>query len=120
LRAGTKTGERACCAPVPDPHSPCSVWRQPALTDWSTTYPSRALGCMELTLTPLELMDRLAALIPPPRLHRHRYHGVLAPNAPLRAALTALAREPAATPAQSAVAEPVGGEQHRRSPARTL
>jgi hypothetical protein len=23
------------------------------------------------------------ALIPPPRIHRHRYHGVLAPNAPL-------------------------------------
>jgi hypothetical protein len=26
-----------------------------------------------------------AALIAPPRIHRHRYHGVLAPNAPLRA-----------------------------------
>jgi hypothetical protein len=31
------------------------------------------------------LLDRLAALIPPPR--RHRYLGVLAPNAPLRAAV---------------------------------
>ena len=29
-------------------------------------------------LTPLELLDRLAALVPPPRLHRHRYFGVLA------------------------------------------
>ena len=28
----------------------------------------------ELTLTSGELIDRLAALIPPPRLHRHRYH----------------------------------------------
>ena len=37
-----------------------------------------------LSLTPLELLDRLAALIPPPRRHRHRYHGVLAPHAPLR------------------------------------
>jgi hypothetical protein len=36
-----------------------------------------------LSLTPLELIDRLTALIPPPRLHRHRYHGVLAPHAPL-------------------------------------
>jgi hypothetical protein len=25
----------------------------------------------------LELIERLAALIPPPRLHRHRSHGVL-------------------------------------------
>jgi transposase len=35
--------------------------------------------------------DRLAALIPPPRRHRHRYYGVLTPNAPLRAAVTARA-----------------------------
>ncbi len=77
-------------------------------------------GRPDLILTPLELIDRLAALIPPPRLHRHRYHGVLAPNAPLRAAVTALARDTAATPDQPAVAEPVGGEQHRRSPARYL
>ena len=36
-------------------------------------------------LTPLELLDRLAALMPPPRLHRYRHFGVLAPNSPLRA-----------------------------------
>jgi hypothetical protein len=32
-----------------------------------------------LRLTPLQLIERLAALIPPPRLHRHRhrYHRVL-------------------------------------------
>ena len=51
----------------------------------------------ELHLTPLELIDRIAALVPPPRTHRHRYFGVLAPNSPLRAAVTALA-----TPAQPA------------------
>ena len=33
-------------------------------------------------------------LIPPPRKHRHRYHGVLAPNAPLRQAITACAGLP--------------------------
>ena len=37
------------------------------------------------------MSDRLAALIPPPRRHRHRYHGVFAPNHPLRQAVTALA-----------------------------
>ena len=41
-------------------------------------------GGVNLLLTPLELIERLAALIPPPRRHRHRYYGVLAPNAPLR------------------------------------
>jgi len=45
----------------------------------------------ELHLTPLELIDRIAALVPPPRTHRHRYFGVLAPNSPLRAAATAMA-----------------------------
>jgi len=32
-------------------------------------------------------------LTPPPRRHRHRYHGVLAPHAPLRAAVTAYGRD---------------------------
>jgi hypothetical protein len=32
----------------------------------------------QLHLTPLELIDRLAAPIPPSRTHRHRYDGVLA------------------------------------------
>ena len=45
----------------------------------------------ELHLTPLELIARLAALVPPPRSHRHRYYGVFAPNSPLRAAAVALA-----------------------------
>jgi len=46
-------------------------------------------GPSEWVLTPLELIDKIAALVPPPRAHRHRYYGVLAPNAPLRAAVTA-------------------------------
>lgn len=45
----------------------------------------------ELHLTPLELIARIAALVSPPRTHRHRYFGVLAPNSPLRATVTALA-----------------------------
>ncbi len=39
-------------------------------------------------LTPFEFLDRLADLVPPPRKHRHRYHGVFAPNHPLRPAVT--------------------------------
>jgi hypothetical protein len=30
---------------------------------------------------PLELLERLAALIPPPRIHQVRYHGILGPAA---------------------------------------
>ena len=48
-------------------------------------------GKVSVLLTPHQLLDRLAALIPPPRRHRHRYYGVLAPNSPHRAAVTALA-----------------------------
>jgi len=48
-----------------------------------------ANGVVELT--PFEFLDRLAALVPPPRKHRHRYHGVFAPNHKLRRAVTALA-----------------------------
>jgi hypothetical protein len=50
-----------------------------------------ANGSTELILPALELLGRLSAFIPPPRIHRHRYLGVLAPNAPLRPAVTALA-----------------------------
>lgn len=46
-----------------------------------------------LILDPLDLIDRLVVLIPPPRVHRHRYHGVLAPHARLRAAVTAAANQ---------------------------
>ncbi|MBK8387361.1 MAG: transposase [Candidatus Accumulibacter sp.] len=59
-------------------------------------------GSISLMLTPLELINRLAALIPPPRRHRHRYYGVLAPNAPLRGQVTALAGVPDGTPAADA------------------
>ena len=42
-------------------------------------------------LSPFEFLDRLADLVPPPRKHRHRCHGVFAPNHRLRKAVTALA-----------------------------
>jgi Putative transposase len=54
-------------------------------------------GNRPLLLTPLELLDRIAALVPSPRIHRHRYFGVLAPHSPLRAAVTALAPAAATT-----------------------
>ena len=54
-------------------------------------------GRTELILTPLELLDRLAHLVTPPRIHKHRYFGVLAPNARLRRAVTESAGPAGAT-----------------------
>ena len=54
-------------------------------------------GRTELLLTPTELLDNLAQLVTPPRLHKHRYCGVLAPNARLRDAVTASAGPAGAT-----------------------
>jgi len=49
-----------------------------------------------------ERVERLATLIPPPRLHRHCYHAGLAPNSPQRAQVTALAR-PATPPSPARI-----------------
>ena len=66
-------------------------------------------------LLPFEFLDRLADLVPPPRKHRHRYHGVFAPNHKLRRAVTALAignigkRREAATGGHAAGGQPTEG-----------
>ena len=41
-------------------------------------------GSLFLLLTPDELLARLATLVPPPRVHGLRYHGVFAPNSKAR------------------------------------
>ena len=46
---------------------------------------------IELWLSASEFLDRIASLIRPPRKHRHRYFGVLAPNSPWRAQVAAQA-----------------------------
>ena len=67
----------------------------------------------DLVMTPLAMIGKIAALVPPPKWHLHRYYGVLATNSHLRAAVTALAPEAvilASTP-QVSNAE----ESHHRS-----
>jgi len=44
-------------------------------------------GTIRIVMHPQAFMQRLAALVPRPRLHRIRFHGVLAPNAKLRGAV---------------------------------
>jgi hypothetical protein len=58
-------------------------------------------GRTVLALSPLEFLAALARLIPPPRVHRHRYHGVLAPNARLRERVISLGREDAEAPSDT-------------------
>ena len=58
--------------------------------------------------------------MPPPRLHRHRYHGVLAPNARLRARVTVLGREDLPDPSLATPTTPsrTNGKGSPSSPAR--
>ena len=71
--------------------------RDPAESDtvvYTLTKPDPQ-GRLALSLHPLQLIDRLARLVPPPRVHRHRYAGVLAPNSSLRSLVVASAGPPA-------------------------
>jgi hypothetical protein len=91
LHAGVRVGARQrrrlerLCRYVARP--PLATER---LTEWSDglAYEFRHAwrdGTSAILLKPLELIERLVALIPPPRSHALRYHGVLAPAARLRA-----------------------------------
>lgn len=65
-------------------------------------------GQTVLLLSPLELLQRLARLAPPPRMHRHRYHGVLAPNARLRPQVVAIGRRESDDVVETSTAEEDG------------
>jgi len=54
-----------------------------------------------MVLAPLELLEKLAALVPRPKNHLVRYHGILAPAAKWRAAIVPAAAAAAATDAES-------------------
>ncbi len=43
--------------------------------------PKAPQSTTHLILSPMELLEKLAALVPPPRINLVRYHGVLGPNA---------------------------------------
>ena len=75
-------------------------------------------GTTHIAVEPLEFMERLAALVPRPRLHLIRFHGVLAPNAKLRSKIVRAPPERAAeTSSESAHAQ---GATPRRAWARLL
>jgi len=61
-------------------------------------------GTTHLVMSPLEFMQRVASPVTKPRLHLIRFHGVLAPNAKLRAQVVPQVPEPpvqAVPPAES-------------------
>jgi hypothetical protein len=66
-------------------------------------------GTTHVVLEPLDFIARLAALVPKPRVHLTRYHGVLAPHSALRAQVTPAGR--GQPPAGAAARSP--GERHR-------
>lgn len=50
-------------------------------------------GKTYMQLDPLDFLDRISKFIPYPRRHRHHFHGVFAPNSPLRAQVAANAQK---------------------------
>jgi len=70
-------------------------------------------GTTHIVMSPLEFMQRLAALVPRPRLHLIRFHGVLAPNARLRAEII-----PSAPLNPKASSADHGDTPHQSMPAR--
>ncbi len=68
-------------------------------------------GATHIVMEPLEFMQRLAALVPRPRLNLTRFHGVLAPNAKLRSKVVPGAQE-------KETAEPAAEKEHTCAHAR--
>jgi hypothetical protein len=89
--------------PRPQVHAPGGQWRHRTHAvcrqdAGPAVQPNLGFGCDRprrqgpgMALPPECQLNRLADLVPPPRKHRHRYHGVFAPNHKLRRAVTALA-----------------------------
>ena len=50
-------------------------------------------GTTGITLSPLELLEKLSALVPLPRLHLVRYAGCLTPHSQLRGAIIPTPRQ---------------------------
>ena len=72
-------------------------------------------GSTHLLLDPLEMIEKLSVLIPPPRFHLLRFHGGLAPRAQLRSAVVpGLSREAELGGAQAPSPSP---PEPRRPPA---
>jgi len=77
-------------------------------------------GTTRIVMSPLEFMQRLAALVPRPRLNLIRFHGVLAPNAKLRSEIIPGSRKNKSNPSCTNDAVPPSSASVRISWARVL
>jgi hypothetical protein len=85
IRAGDRRGLEQLCRYVLRP--PFSGERLEILEDGRVLYGfrrPRADGTSHLVLKPVEFVEKLAALVAPPRAHLVRYSGVLGPHAKVR------------------------------------
>jgi hypothetical protein len=90
IRAGDRAGLERLCRYVLRPA--LSVERLERLPDGRVTYGFRKPrydGATHVVLSPMELLEKLAALVAPPRAHLVCYDGVLAPHARARPAVVA-------------------------------
>ena len=100
---------------------PLAVSRLRELPDGRLVYRMKrkaANGANELVLQPIELLRKLVALVPPPRVHLTRFHGVFAPNAGARKRVVPVreADETVCTAAPPADAEVPPQEPHLLRP----
>jgi hypothetical protein len=82
IEAGDDAGLERLCRYVARP--PLATGRLARIDDERLSFQLKtpwADGTTHLILSPLELIEKLAALVPPPRLNLVRYHGVLAAHA---------------------------------------
>jgi len=88
VQAGDRDGLERLCRYGARP--PFSLERLSILPDGRVAYrlrKSRKNGATHLVMTPVQLLAKLAALIPPPRFPLTRFAGVLAPNSTWRASV---------------------------------
>jgi len=99
-RRGFRGGENSIPITATFPYSACSAGK-PQVTDQPTIEyakdPAFCCSCACFRYGPEDFIARLAALVPKPRAHLTRYHGVFAPASPDRVQIVPSTRAAAPT-----------------------
>ncbi len=100
IGAGNRKGLEKLCRYILRP--PFAEDRLSRLPDGRVLYEFRRPrrdGASHVLLTPVEFLEKLAALVPPPQSHLLSYHGVLAPNSRARRKVVPVAPDAGSSPA---------------------